>query len=373
MHEGLAAGLETPGLFVAQGVRGEEQHFSAVGEREQLLAGGDRRGHLAESAPAPRHLAGRAVDADEVLVLAVPVQMAADGDRRGKVDAHLPVEPDLDRFDPGTIGDDPLALETGGVAGERDRVVAEDGSEHVAVRAGLERHPPQRCAGLDRDREQAVTGRRDDLPSTGERACHERRIGGEVVLGLPRQLAGPLVERAEAGAVRAADRDDDAVALDDRGAGVPAPARGTGTAALVRDPDHPEIGEMEAPTGRSVGEREATELAATGLHVHPVAIDQRSTARAGLELVGETLSDRHGPQLLAGRGVKTPSRLLAGGIVEEQQLAGGDDRSGVAVADRLAPYRGRLRRKLRGERFRRDAVAGRTAPLRPIGGRRRAA
>ena len=168
----------------------------------------------------------------------------------------------------------------------------------------FEWNAPEQAALVGCHRQESISSKRDDLFDASKTGDDKGRIPRLVVLGFPEHFASPFVERNQARPVRAPNRNNNALSVNDSGTIIASPAGG----ALVRfaaQKSHAEI-VFEAcfPDRFSIGKIQAAELAGTRLHVSAVVIDDRSRSRPGPPFIPEYRRIRHVPDFLAAAGIQ---------------------------------------------------------------------
>ncbi|EDY19492.1 hypothetical protein CfE428DRAFT_3177 [Chthoniobacter flavus Ellin428] len=217
----------------------------------------------------------------------------------------------------------------------------------------------------------------DDLPDAAQRADLHGGISGVVVAGFPQLLAGHLVVADQRRAISAAHGDENAIAVDDRGAVVAMAARGGlfrgWVAALVAEEGGAVIlAEAHAPDLFAIGHGQAGEFTTARLQIGAVAVDDRCAARAAAVRGRKFHDGADGgcPELFAGRGVEAMRRFVGSFGIEQENLAAGGDGRRLAGAGVNFPKHLRVVGQLVQLviRILDDGVPVRSAPLRPICG-----
>jgi hypothetical protein len=110
----------------------------------------------------------------------------------------------------------------------------------------------------------------------------------------------------------AADLADQVIPIDQRRAAV-TPARGGSFVLIfVFDPLDLEFFQIiDAPNRRAVFDAQATQFAPAGLHINPLAVEERRAARPGAETVFVSFAVCRLPKQLAGAFVHEAQRLVA--------------------------------------------------------------
>ena len=142
MAEGLAAGLKAAEFCIPSGAGFEQDDFTRIVEHQQSGTRSQSRGVLIETTVSPLNRSRRGIDADEIFVGAMTVNVSSHENGRGQVDLEVRIEPGLPGPDFRSISLDNNPSQSGGVAGKQDAVAIEHRGEHIAVGSGLEGDPP---------------------------------------------------------------------------------------------------------------------------------------------------------------------------------------------------------------------------------------